>query len=367
MKFSFSDLKRLMIGVVFSLSVILLILLIRSFEPPKTNQIASLLSSSSAEGFSAVTPGYVMTFPDDFGAHPSFRHEWWYVTANLKDESGNRYGIQWTLFRYASSPDTGERWNSNQVYMAHSVLTTEKEVYAFERYGRGGIGQAGTQAKPFAIWLDDWRMQSESEQPFPAAVTAGEDDVSYRLSLTQTLPPVLNGDKGYSKKHVDDFASYYFSVPRINIKGTINIGGQSVDVSGLGWFDREWGTREMSPSQRGWSWFSMHLDDGSSLMIAELRGEPDNFAFGTYISSNSDVSILGTEDILLTPVTYRKVKKDKHVPLTWKITLKNLDKQWEVRALNHQNWLDFYFPYWEGPTVISGSSTGTGFMELTGY
>src|SRR5213595_2009398 len=54
-----------------------------------------------ADGFAAVVPGRAFVFPADHGPHPGFRIEWWYVTANLTDSSGNAYGAQWTLFRQA--------------------------------------------------------------------------------------------------------------------------------------------------------------------------------------------------------------------------------------------------------------------------
>ncbi|MBN8986255.1 MAG: iron ABC transporter permease, partial [Rhizobiales bacterium] len=47
-----------------------------------------------AAGFARVVPGKRFVFPDDFGAHPEFRIEWWYVTANLRDASGVAYGAQ---------------------------------------------------------------------------------------------------------------------------------------------------------------------------------------------------------------------------------------------------------------------------------
>ena len=64
-----------------------------------------------AEGFAAVMPGRVLAFPADHGAHPEFRIEWWYLTANLTDAAGNVYGAQWTLFRQAMAAGAqGEGW-----------------------------------------------------------------------------------------------------------------------------------------------------------------------------------------------------------------------------------------------------------------
>src|ERR1700753_3886045 len=74
---------------------------------------------NSAEGFSAVVPGRTFALPADLGPHPDFRIEWWYVTANLNDASGNAYGAQWTLFRQASRPGPqGEGGGNPQVWIA---------------------------------------------------------------------------------------------------------------------------------------------------------------------------------------------------------------------------------------------------------
>ena len=56
------------------------------------------------DGFAQVMPGTALEFPKDFGPHPDHRIEWWYLTANLEDDKGASYGVQWTLFRQAFEP-----------------------------------------------------------------------------------------------------------------------------------------------------------------------------------------------------------------------------------------------------------------------
>ena len=77
---------------------------------------------ADAGGFAQVVRGKPLVFPADHGAHPDYRIEWWYVTANLKDAQGNSYGVQWTLFRQALAPaDRGEGWASQQIWMGHAA------------------------------------------------------------------------------------------------------------------------------------------------------------------------------------------------------------------------------------------------------
>src|SRR3954470_19879172 len=105
---------------------------------------------TDAAGFSPMLPGKSFAFPADHGPHPDFRIEWWYVTANITDRSGAASGIQWTLFRQSTRPgpqDPG--WASQQFWMGHAALTRADGHRFAEKFARGGVGQAGVEAKPF--------------------------------------------------------------------------------------------------------------------------------------------------------------------------------------------------------------------------
>ena len=106
-------------------------------------QDAYQLLRSDPAGYAAVEPRKGLSFPIDHLPHKAFKIEWWYLTANLKDESGEDYGVHWTLFRQAMSPepDPGD-WQSNQVWMAHTALSLPDRFVYEERFARGGIGQA---------------------------------------------------------------------------------------------------------------------------------------------------------------------------------------------------------------------------------
>ena len=115
---------------------------------------------NSAEGFATVVPGRVFSFPADLGPHPDYRIEWWYVTANLTDSTGNAYGAQWTLFRLALKPGGPQQgWANQQIWMGHAAVT-RADLHRFsETFARGGVGQAGVDANPFHAWIDSWDMR----------------------------------------------------------------------------------------------------------------------------------------------------------------------------------------------------------------
>jgi predicted secreted hydrolase len=44
---------------------------------------------------------------------------------------------------------------------------------------------------------------------------------------------------------------------------------------------------------------------------------------------------------------------------------RNLDVT--IEAINPKAWMDLSIAYWEGPVVVSGSHSGMGYLEMTGY
>ncbi len=113
-----------------------------------------------AEGFAPVVPGKTFAFPGDHGPHPDYRIEWWYVTANLVDSAGVIHGAQWTLFRLASRPGAQqEGWANQQIWMGHAAVTRADTHRYSEAFARGGVGQAGVEAKPFLAWINSWQMR----------------------------------------------------------------------------------------------------------------------------------------------------------------------------------------------------------------
>ncbi|MEL6680000.1 MAG: lipocalin-like domain-containing protein, partial [Pseudomonadota bacterium] len=231
---------------------------------------------TDAEGFAVPQPDTPFVFPDDHGAHPDYRIEWWYLTANLTGPDGTEYGIQWTLFRSALAPEgPAEGWDRPQVWMGHAAVTTARDHRVAERFARGGIGQAGATARPFEAWIDDWALVSsapaEADAYTALDVSARGDDFSYALALRTDADPVPQGVGGYSVKSAEGQASYYYSQPFYTVAGTLTIDGAEIPVTGSAWLDREWSSQPLSESQTGWDWFSLHLDSGEKVMAFRLR------------------------------------------------------------------------------------------------
>jgi predicted secreted hydrolase len=324
------------------------------------------------DGFAAVVPGKVFAFPADHGAHPDYRIEWWYVTANLRDSAGIDYGAQWTLFRQAMHAGAQQQgWANQQIWMGHAAVTRADTHRYGEAFARGGVGQAGVEAKPFQAWIDSWEMRGldgmSDTSLAPLELKASGVDFSYALRLDTDRPLVLEGDAGYSRKSERGQASYYFSQPYFKASGSITIDDKRAEVTGQAWMDREWSSQPLASDQTGWDWFSLHLNDNEKLMLFRLRqADGKDYCSGNWISREGKSEQLLPADIQMTPMASIEVEGRK-LPTAWRIEIPSRGVTIESIPLNAKSWMGTSFAYWEGPISFKGSHAGVGYLEMTGY
>jgi len=332
---------------------------------PKAQGFAGL--GSAAEGFALPEPR-ALSFPEDHGAHPAFRIEWWYLTANLSDAEGTDYGVQWTLFRSAIAPERGSSWRSPQLWLGHAAITTPQEHFPMERFARDATGQADVVADPFSAWIDEWQMTAPEGSPGISALTlrAGAERAAYDLTLTADGPLIAHGEAGYSIKSEGGQASHYYSQPFYTVSGTLHLPDRSVDVTGQAWLDREWSSQPLEGDQTGWDWVSLHLSGGHKVMAARVRDGAGSYTFGTWITADGSARALTDTDITLTPQETHTVAK-RTLPTTWRVELPAEGVDVTIEAVNRDAWMALSVPYWEGPVTVTGSHDGRGYLEMTGY
>jgi predicted secreted hydrolase len=323
---------------------------------------------TQVDGFAVPTPDRALTFPADHGAHPDYRIEWWYLTATLTGADGQDYGAQWTLFRSALEPETRAGFADPQIWMGHAGLTTATQHFSAERFARGGVGQAGVTLDPFSAFIDDWHMTSRAQTGDPLDVLslhARGDRFSYDLTLTAQGPIVLQGVDGYSVKSFDGQASYYYSQPFYTVAGVLDLPDGKVEVTGQAWLDREWSSQPLSADQSGWDWVSLSFDDGHRMMGFQLRGS-QTFTSGTWITPDGKATPLPPNAVQFTPLGTERVA-GRDVPVRWQIDWAEGGVSVTTAPLNPQSWMDLTVSYWEGPLRFSGTHSGRGYLEMTGY
>jgi len=256
--------------------------------------------------------------------------------------------------------------------MGHAGLTTPEAHFASERLSRGGVGTAGVAVEPFSAWIDEWELTTRdagTEDALDAlTVNASGPDFAYRLDLTAEGPLVFHGDAGYSVKSPEGQASYYYSQPHYRAEGTLTLPDGEIPVTGTAWLDREWSSQPLSETQDGWDWVSLQFDSGAKLMGFRLRDrEGPEFTSATWIDADGSATPYPNGALTLTPVKRTRVS-GRNIPTTWRAELPDRQLDVEVRAVNPLAWMDLDFAsYWEGPVRLTGSHSGRGYLEMTGY
>lgn len=343
--------------------------------PP--SRLATLLGNDAEAGFDAALAPRAFTFPADHGPHPGFRNEWWYVTGNLDDEDGRRFGFELTFFRFALAPtvpESASAWRTNQVYIAHLAVTdaSEKRFLVAQRYSRGAAGLAGAEPEGSRIWIDDWVLSRTSGDEW--RLVAHDEEFGIELQLRALRAPVLNGDAGLSQKSAEPGnASYYYSITRLQTEGSIRIGERDYRVSGLSWLDREWSTSALAPDQAGWDWFALQLDDGSDLMFYQLRksdGSRDAASAGTHLSPDGVVSKLSADEVELWVEERWASPAGGEYPSRWTLRVPRFGLELAITPVLANQELFTTVRYWEGAVDVrgqNGAAAGRGYVELTGY
>lgn len=227
-------------------------------------------------------------------------------------------------------PHDGEGWQTPQLWMGHAAVTTPNAHHVAERLARGGIGQAGVQADPFAAWIDDWRMERPDLDRLNVA--ASGVDFAYGVQLRASGPLILHGQKGYSVKSAAGQASHYYSQPFFELSGTLSLSEGNIPVTGTAWLDREWSSQPLAEDQQGWDWFSLFFDSGDKLMGFVLRGGTD-YTSATWITADGQATPLSDGAFAATPLT-RHDTAGRQVPTTWRVELPARDLDITVKALN---------------------------------
>jgi predicted secreted hydrolase len=343
--------------------------------------VVSALSGSTDPGYDIADKQIAFSFPQDHGAHESFKNEWWYFTGNLYDDTGRRFGYQLTFFRISLSPQEIERssnWATNQVYMAHFAISDveNREFHSFEKINRDSLGLAGFNEDAFRISVEDWYIEGQDNGSFPWRLFAAKEGTELSLAVEPSKDIILQGENGLSRKSLDgNNASYYYSITRLTTEGYIDINDSRYNVRGISWLDREWSTSTLSEQQSGWDWFSLQFDDNIDVMYFQLRNK-DGSAYpyneGIIVNPDSSTMRLKTGDVELKPRRYWQSPLGVNYPVEWEAEIKPLGKTVIIQAVFPEQELALSTHYWEGSINIYDmenptSVIGQGYMELTGY
>jgi predicted secreted hydrolase len=333
-------------------------------------------ASADPPRYSPVLAGQALQFPADYGSHPQFRTEWWYVTGWLQTSTGEPLGFQITFFRTRPEIDEANpsAFAPHQLLIVHCALSDPRRgrLWQDQRIQRAGFGLAQAAVGDTDLTLDGWTLK-RTDEAYLATIDA--DGFALHLRLVATQPPLLNGDAGVSRKgSAPTAASYYYSVPHLRVEGLIERERRSDTVSGEAWFDHEWSSEYLEAGAVGWDWIGINLADGGALMAFRIRGAggASRWAGGTLRAADGTTQTLGAGDVQFEPLRdWTSPRTGTRYPVEWRIRVSSREIELAPLMDDQENdtRLSTGAIYWEGAVQAfeAHRPIGRGYLELTGY
>lgn len=330
------------------------------------------------------TPPFQFDPARDQAGHSDYQLEQWAYSGHLTTNDGRRFGYQLKFIRAGVSfkPANPSRWAIRDLFVTQLAVTDVdgRQFKTAERINRAGVGWAGAATEGFRLWNEDWEARREQANTLLRAIP-GEDGVGLELALEPGKPPVVHGEDGVFQKGFPALnATHFYSQPQMPTRGALWLDGQRFEVGGTSSLDHEFGSSFLEEGQAGWDSFSIALEDGSDLMISQLRlndGARDQYFIATLINADGSRETLSLGDFSLEPLArWTSAAGGASYPIQWRVTLPGKQLELEAKAtLDNQEFQavqSLGVSYWKGLIEVSGTREGRpvrgkGFLEMTGY
>jgi len=217
-----------------------------------------------------------LVFPRDYGAHPDYRTEWWYLTGWL-GQGPTAIGFQITFFRSRTqhAVDNPSRLAPKQLLFAHAALAVAQQDVFFHANRAGRLNGTTLRAETTDtnLQFEDWRLrriQRTMGEAYEGRFAGEGFAMSFEASTQQ--PVILRGQDGLSKKGPQaSQASHYYSRAPLDVTANLQLGKQDQMLKGKAWLDHEWSSQLLMPGAVGWDWLGINLLDGGTLMAFQIR------------------------------------------------------------------------------------------------
>ena len=158
--------------------------------------------------------------------------------------------------------------------------------------------------------------------------------------------------------------NYHYALSTLTATGTIVLDGESYEVSGPAWLDRQWGKtpRFFNPiGSMKWIWFGIMLDNGDRISVWDLA-EPDRqHAFATIVHANGGHEVVAVEPLEKSASKpWTSPETGRVYPTKWDMRIPSLNAslQFEPEVQQQEIVSPVKAHKYEGTTTITGVMRG---------
>jgi predicted secreted hydrolase len=288
----------------------------------------------------------------------------------LADTSGRHFGFETTLFKFTHLHVPGSK----------TILSVDKADVAFTdvsgrtfvhsvSYLEPGLSPIALSSRRFSEQLGPDRIWSTSGAIRLRSASGG---TLLRLSMTPAKPALLEGGTGIVPMGSHG-TSYYYSYPKLVVRGSIHYQHRWHTVKGIAWFDHQWGSWSWSDI-RGWTWGAFQLNNGVDFSASIFRTAGRGLHGATASMPGGSQRTFAA--VRITPTGYwHSHATGVTYGSGWIVTIPGLHARLTVRPLlRDQLVYDSTLPaasYWEGDCAVTGTLRGRlvqgdAYMELVG-
>jgi len=294
-----------------------------------------------------------VVLPADEGVHYEDL-EWWYWTGHLRAADGRWFGFEQVFFL---APTV-----AGMFQMAHHSIT-DVAGKTFNYAVGVGPWDGVEPANGFAFAVDGLTAAGyDGVDLIHGELPGGTLD----LELHATKRPVLQHGDGYFDYPMGGF-TYYYSRERMAAAGTLVLAGESIEVTGTGWFDHQWGGLS-GVTGAGWDWFALQLDDDREVMAAQVHDDAGPVLVGGSLTdANCNTQELHAGQVVIAPQgQWISPRTGCTYPMGWDLDIDGMRLS-VVPVLDNQELVSPVSTYWEGAAEVRGDATGRAYVELVGY
>ena len=311
-------------------------------------------------------------FPRDHHGHAEASQEWWTLFAHVRDSDGDWHAVQASFHRFDFPDDAPEEpWATRALFPAVVAVTDlTRRRFAYEdRVARAGPGSVELQSAPVDLHHRAWVM-TETDSTWRLEARVDSLDIALDFRPRRSPLTVWRPDSTSTTSR--------YVIPRLEVDGSFGKG----DVTGVGWLDHVWGDPILPGKETGWELLTIHMRDGSALIIYRTRTvsrQVERRSGGVYLSASG--STLSLEE--LTPrfypvgsVRWGSETTEITYPTRWRVEVPSLELDLTVEAAPPQQELNLLRTHgatlWRGSVDVSGKRgpqrvSGAGFLEIVGY